>query len=247
MSGRPQPPDDAEARIALAERLLGVTFTDHELLRRALTHPSYTFEQGAREPYERLEFLGDSVLGFIMTDHIYRTFPDFPEGEMAKLRATLVSGRMLAEIAGGLGLGDAILMGHGAEATGARQLASVLADAFEAIVGAMYLDRGVDVTRTFVLAHLGPRAVPGGLPAGWQDFKSELQERTMAAFGETPTYRIVAVEGLPHERSFTAEVLLAGRLIGQGSGPSKKDAEKAAAEQALHAFDQAAERHRPGR
>ncbi len=226
----------------MAERILGVRFRDHDLLRRALTHPSYSFEAGTKEQYERLEFLGDSVLGFVVTDHLYRRFPDFDEGRMAKLRASLVSGRALAAVAGDLGLGDALLIGHGAEAGGARTLRSVLADAFEATLGALYLDAGVEAARAYVMRVLAERLEPEALAAAGLDPKSELQERTMAEAGLTPVYRIVAEAGPPHERVFTAEVLVGDRLLGQGSGATKKDAEKAAAAQALDALSEVAER-----
>jgi ribonuclease-3 len=240
-------PDPAEvaSRLARAEAILGVTFEDRALLERALTHPSYSFEAGTKEQYERLEFLGDSVLGFIMTDHIYRALPDFPEGRMAKLRGSLVSGATLAGIARDLGLGDALLVGHGAEAGGARRLASVLADAFEALLGAVYLDRGLDAARRFVLAVFAERLAPDALDAVVLDAKSELQELTMAVSSEIPDYRIVAEEGPPHDRTFTAEVLVGGLVLGQGGGPTKKDAEKAAATEALATLAGHAERRGP--
>jgi ribonuclease-3 len=225
-----------EERLERAEAIIGVRFADRSILQRALTHPSYSFESGTKEQYERLEFLGDSVLGLIMTDHIYRTFPDFPEGRMAKARASLVSGVTLAEIARHLGLGDALLIGHGAEAGGARRLVSVLADAFEALVGAVYLDRGLDAASAFVMAVFADRLAADAIGATSLDAKSELQELTMAAANEIPEYHIVEEAGPPHERTFTAEVRVAGELLGRGSGPTKKDAEKAAAAEALRAL-----------
>ena len=164
---------------------------------------------------------------------------------MAKLRAALVSGRALASIARELGLGEALLVGHGAEAGGARKLTSVLADAFEASIGALYLDAGVDAVRTFVMRVFASRLEPEALAGVVLDPKSELQELTMADAGLTPVYRIVTEAGPPHERVFTAEVLVGDRLLGQGSGVTKKDAEKAAAAQALQVLSQDAER-RPG-
>lgn len=237
-----RPPKDPGERIDLAEGLLGHRFADRDLLQRALTHPSYSFEAGTKEQYERLEFLGDSVLGFVMTDHIYRRFPDFDEGGMAKLRAALVSGRTLAGLARELGLGEALLVGHGAEAGGARKLTSVLADAFEATLGALYLDAGLDAAHAYVMRVFADRLAPEALATAVLDPKSELQERTMADAGLTPVYRIVAEAGPPHERIFTAEVLVGDRLLGQGAGATKKDAEKAAATQALRALAEADER-----
>ncbi|HEY3318278.1 MAG TPA: ribonuclease III [Coriobacteriia bacterium] len=235
-------PQDPEERIDRAEEILGVTFADRGLLQRALTHPSYSFESGSKEQYERLEFLGDSVLGFLMTEHIYGRFPEFDEGRMAKLRAALVSGRTLAAIARDLGLGEALLVGHGADAGGARKLKSVLADAFEATLGALYLDAGIDAARGFVMRVFADRLAPEALATAVLDAKSELQERSMAEAGLTPVYRIVAEAGPPHDRTFTAEVLVGDRLLGQGSGATKKDAEKAAATEALDALSEVAER-----
>jgi ribonuclease-3 len=228
---------DAAERVALAQERLGVTFTDPGLLRKALTHSSYSFEAGTHGQYERLEFLGDSVLGLAMAEHLYRTFPDAPEGNLAKLRAALVSGSSLAHVAGELRLGDCVLMGHGADVTGARRLASVLADVFEAVVGAVFLDGGWETARAFVPRVFGERITPEALADAVHDPKSELQERTMADSGLTPEYVIVAAEGPPHERVFTAEVLLDGKVLGRGGGHSKKDAEKAAAEEALRVLD----------
>ncbi len=215
-----------------AESRLGVRFSNRSLLLVALTHPSHAFETGGQD-FERLEFLGDSVLGIIVTEHIYRTFPELPEGPMAKLRAAMVSGASLADVAGELGVSESVRVGHGAEAGGARKLASVLADVFEAVVGAIYLDAGLEAARAFVHRVFGGRLDPETMADAWHDPKSELQERTMAAGGLTPTYVVTSESGPPHERAFTAEVRLGGRTVGSGAGPSKKDAEKAAAEEAL--------------
>jgi ribonuclease-3 len=234
------PPPNTGALLATAEERLGVGFSDRSLLLTALTHPSYAFESGDGAQYERLEFLGDSVLGTVVTEHIYRTFPELPEGPMAKLRAALVAGASLAEVAAELGLSDCVLVGRGAEVGGARKLASVLADVFEAVVGAIYLDAGLEATRSFVHRVFGARLEPETMADAWHDPKSELQERAMASSGLTPTYAIVTQEGPPHRRLFTAEARLGDRVLGSGSGPSKKDAEQAAAAQALAELDRPA-------
>jgi ribonuclease-3 len=153
-----------------------------------------------------------------------------------------VSGRALAGIARELGLGDALLIGHGAELGGARKLTSVLADAFEATLGALYLDAGLVAAGAYVMRVFDERLKPEALATAVLDPKSELQERTMAEAGDTPVYRIVAEDGPPHERTFTAEVLLGERLLGEGSGLTKKDAEKAAATEALKALGEVDER-----
>jgi ribonuclease-3 len=228
---------DTQTRLGRAEEAVGVTFRDRELLRTALTHSSYSAETGGSGQYERLEFLGDSVLGFVVADHLYRTYPDFSEGRISKLRAQVVSGKRLALVAGELGLDEAILVGHGAEVTGTRRLASLMADVFEALIGALYLDQGLEPAAAFILTTLVPRVLPDALAGAFTDTKSELQERTMASGGLTPAYRIVAEEGPPHERVFTAEVSVGGTALGKGSGPSKQEAEKAAAAEALNALD----------
>jgi ribonuclease-3 len=234
-------PEDAEARIDRAEAILGYRFRDRDLLRRALTHPSYSFETDNREQYERLEFLGDSVLGFLMADHIYRTFPEFDEGRMSMLRSGLVNGRALAAIASELALGDALLVAPAPEADVTRRRVSVLSDAFEATLAALYLDRGLPDAREYLMRVFAGRLEPEALATAVLDAKSELQERAMADGGLVPVYRIVAEEGPPHERIFTAEVLVADRMLGQGSGPSKREAEKAAAAQALEALTEVEE------
>lgn len=234
MSPGPRPrPESEDDRVALAEAVLGYRFRDNALLRTALTHPSYSFEAGTEDRYERLEFLGDSVLGFIVTEHLYTEFPDFPEGKLAKLRAAVVSGNALASVSEEMGLSDAVFVGHGAEATGARESASVLADVFEAVAGAMMLDRGLEGTRAFVLGALLPRVVPQALAGRWHDYKSSLQEYSLASSGTMPEYRHVAQEGPPHDRTFSVEVVVGGEVAGTGAGPSKKRAEKEAARDAL--------------
>ncbi len=218
-------------RLRVAQSILGVTFRDATLLRRALTHPSHS--QGAEEHYERLEFLGDALLGFYMADRLFRDAAQLPEGRMSKVRASFVSGESLATLAEDLGLEAAILMGPSA-AHDAGAARSALSDCFEALVAAVYLDRGTGEAFAFL-----DRVFPPGLLArtieedSSDDPKNLLQEHTQARDGSLPDYRIVSVEGPPHDRIFTAEVYVEGALSGAGSGPSKKAAERAAAETAL--------------
>ncbi len=220
-------------RIDQAERIIGLSFTDKELLRTALTHPSFSFESGSLEMYERLEFLGDSVLGLIVTDFIFKRFSDFSEGDLAKLRASVISGEVLAQVAAEIQLGDCILMGKGVEQMGGRYRQSILADAFEAVIGAAYLDRGIEATREVVLRLLEGRILEQAKTRQWTDFKSRLQEYTMQEMNLTPTYEILSETGPSHERSFRAVVLLGGKPYGEGNGTSKKRAEQAAAQEAL--------------
>lgn len=223
----------ADEEIDRAERVVGLSFRDKELLRTALTHPSFSLEAGSPEMYERLEFLGDAVLGLVVTAYIYDRFPQFSEGELAKLRASVISGEALAGVAADMGLGECIFMGKGVEQMGGRSRSSILADAFEAVAGAVYLDRGIDTVKSFVLRCLTPLIEEHAETRQWTDYKSRLQEYTMAHMNVTPTYQIVAEIGPSHEKSFRSIVLLAGERYGEGSGSSKKRAEQAAAEQAL--------------
>lgn len=216
-----------------AERLVGHSFSDRSLLSRALTHPSVTSEAVSELDYERLEFLGDAVLGLIVVEEIYRRFPELPEGVMTKLKASLVSGDSLVSAAEGLGLAPLIALGGSEKGTGQRGLRSALENAFEALVGALYLDAGLDVARSFVLVSLGPRITVDSLDAIELDHpKSRLQEMIQAK-GGTVTYVIVSEAGPPHARTFSAEVSVDGVPVGAGVGNTKKEAEMSAAREAL--------------
>lgn len=219
-----------DARIADAEALLGYGFSDRELLRTALTHPSYAAEHEAAGTYDRLEFLGDAVLGFIVADHVYAAYPGEPEGELTRRKHYAVSGDALAGAAVELGLAEFVLLGVGAQAAGERQRASVLENTVEALIGALYLDGGLDAARAFVVRALGER-LTADVPD--VDVKSALQQWSQGRRGVLPAYRIVRATGPVHARVFTAEVDVAGTVLGSGSGPSKQAAEKAAAAAAL--------------
>ena len=218
----------AEGAAELAERL-GHTFADLSLLQHALAHRSWCGEQeGGAPSNERLEFLGDAVLGLIVAGHTYERFPDFAEGKLAKVRSAVVNARVLAEVAGRLGIGEVLLLGRGEEGSGGHAKASILADAFEAVLGAVYLDAGWEASRHLVLRELGEAIERAGQEPDDFDHKSRLQERAVRDGAGTPRY-IVAGSGPDHDRTYVAEVFLDGTLRGAGEGRSKKDAEQAAA------------------
>lgn len=216
---------------ALTERL-GVDI-DRELLERSLTHRSFAYEQGGLPTNERLEFLGDSVLGVVVTDTLFRRHPDLPEGQLAKLRAAVVNMRALAKVGRELGLGAFVRLGKGEEGTGGRDKASIVADTVEALLGALYLDKGLAVTAQ-VIHHLFDASIDeaAGLGAGL-DWKTSLQELTAAASLGTLEYR-VDESGPDHAKQFVARVVVGGTDYGTGEGRSKKEAEQAAAADAWH-------------
>ena len=198
----------------------------------ALTHRSFAYEKGSRETNERLEFLGDAVLGIVVTDSLYKEYPGLPEGDLAKMRAALVNMTVLADVAKEIGLGDSVLLGRGEAMTGGRTKPSILADTLEAIFGAVYLDRGMRVASRVVLGLFLPR-IRGQVEGGTvMDYKTSLQEIAAARLGTLPEYRITE-SGPDHAKRFQAVVVLAGEEYGGGDGRSKKEAEQAAAKQAV--------------
>ena len=201
---------------------------DPDLLERAVTHRSYAYENGGLPTNERLEFLGDSVLGLVVTDTLYRTHPDLPEGQLAKLRAAVVNSRALAGIGRELDLGAHLLLGKGELATGGRDKSSIVADTVEAVIGAVYLDAGLGAATDLVHRLFDPLiAESAGLGAGL-DWKTSLQELCAALGVGVPEY-VVAESGPDHQKSFTARVRVGDRLFGDGRGRSKKEAEQEAA------------------
>ncbi|HEY2442701.1 MAG TPA: ribonuclease III [Streptosporangiaceae bacterium] len=203
----------------------------HGLLERALTHRSYAYENGGLPTNERLEFLGDSVLGLIVTDTLYRGHPDLPEGQLAKLRAAVVQMRALAGVARGLRLGAYIRLGRGEEGTGGRDKPSILADTLEAVIGAVYLDCGLDTVGDLVHRLFDPVIASSARLGAGLDWKTSLQELTAAELLGVPEYR-VDESGPDHQKFFRASVRVAGRAFGSGEGRSKKEAEQQAAEAA---------------
>jgi ribonuclease-3 len=213
------------------QRRIGYHFRDLNLLRRALTHPSYVNEHPEDETgdNQRLEFLGDAILDFIAGAWVYRSYPHFDEGRMTRLRAALVRTRTLAQLARRVRIGEVLRLGRGEEEAGGHERDANLCDAFEAVVGALYLDGGMAACEAFVEPLIGPVAQATlAAEADW-DFKSRLQEWSQAKLGLTPRYRIVAEAGPDHAKTFVAEVFLGREVMGQGSGHSKQAAEQAAA------------------
>jgi ribonuclease-3 len=216
----------------LTERL-GHRFTDEALLERALTHRSWIQEgDGDAASYERLEFLGDAVLGVLAAEWLYATLPS-DEGELSKIKSYVVSEPVLARFAAELGLGERLRLGVGEERSGGREKPSLLADALEALIGALYVDGGVEVARRFTapLLEAGYEAFRAG--AQWRDPKTALQERLQADGGDPPEYRLVGTSGPDHQKHFVVECWAHGMLRGSGEGSSKKRAEQAAAAAAL--------------
>ncbi|GGM93998.1 ribonuclease 3 [Thermopolyspora flexuosa] len=205
------------------------------LLERALTHRSYAYENGGLPTNERLEFLGDSVLGLVVTDTLYRGHPDLPEGQLAKLRAAVVNMRALADVARTLGLGRYLRLGRGEEGTGGRDKSSILADTLEALIGAIYVDKGLE--EAFRVVHLlfDPLIAKSAQLGAGLDWKTSLQELTAAEMLGVPEYH-VDESGPDHAKSFTATVRVGGQEYGTGSGRSKKEAEQQAAEAAWNAI-----------
>ena len=206
------------------------------LLERALTHRSFAYENGGLPTNERLEFLGDAVLGLVVTDALFRGYPDLPEGHLAKLRAAVVNMRALANVARELHLGDYIRLGRGEAGTGGRDKASILADTLEAVIGAVYIERGLDEANVLVHRLFDPVIARSARLGAGLDWKTSLQELTAAGVLGVPEYR-VAESGPDHQKSFQAVVIVGGRVYGSGTGHSKKEAEQQAAEAAWHAIN----------
>jgi ribonuclease-3 len=206
-----------------------------ELLDRALMHRSYAYENGGLPTNERLEFLGDSVLGLIVTDTLFRSYPDLPEGQLAKLRAAVVNMRALAGVARGLDLGAYVRLGKGEEGTGGRDKSSILADTLEAVIGAVYLDKGLTLADELVHRLFDPLIARAARLGAGLDWKTSLQELTAEMNLGVPEYH-VEESGPDHQKFFRAFVRIGSQTYGQGEGRSKKEAEQQAAEAAWTAI-----------
>jgi ribonuclease-3 len=205
------------------------------LMIRALTHRSFAYENGGLPTNERLEFLGDAVLGLVVTDALYRRHPDLPEGQLAKLRAAVVNMRALADVARGLELGNYIRLGRGEETSGGRDKSSILADTLEALIGATYLEHGVEVARTLVHRLVDPLLESSAALGAGLDWKTSLQELTASLGLGVPEYAVTE-EGPDHAKIFHAQAVVQGEPRGGGTGRSKKEAEQRAASAAFTAL-----------
>lgn len=220
------------------EKAIGYRFRDITLLQNALSHSSYANERfhNGLKSNERLEFLGDSILGMVTAEYLYRNFPERPEGDLSRMRADMVCEKSLARIAEQLELGRHLLLGNGEELSGGRRRESILADAVESVIAACFLDGGMTPARsfidTFVLSDVPVQKMHN------IDYKTALQERVQQKKNQTITYRLVGESGPDHDKWFTVEVLLNGTLAGTGEGSSKKRAEQAAAQNALQTLDE---------
>ena len=223
------------ADLAALQQTLGVWFNDPSLLEQALVHSSYVNENPGFAPAsnERLEFLGDAILGFIVAEELYQRFSQFSEGEMTRLRSSLVRRDALSRMARAISLGNYLYLGKGEEASGGRRKPANLAGALEALIAAIFLDRGLSAARDFVLRS-ADKELNKVLSQGIEpDYKSQLQEIIQARQQQTPTYKVIEAVGPDHDRAFTVEVRVGDTVLGRGSGKSKKVAETEAARSAL--------------
>lgn len=215
------------------EEKLGYSFRDLALLENALTHSSCANEsRGKLQSNERLEFLGDSILGMVVAEHLYRNHPDLPEGELTRIRAALVCEESLVEVAAALNLGHYLRLGKGEEAGGGRHRPSIQADAVEAVLAAVYLDGGIGSARKIIQRYILSREVAGLTSS--RDYKTALQELVQRESGQILQYVLVGEEGPDHAKRFFVEVRLNGEAIGRGKGHSKKEAEQMAARAGIH-------------
>ena len=223
------------ADLAVLQQILGVSFKDLSLLEQALVHSSYVNENpgSALTSNERLEFLGDAVLGLVIAEKLYHDLPSFTEGEMTKLRATLVCRDTLAQAARAVGLGDYLYLGKGEEASGGRHKPVNLAGALEAMIAAIYLDQGAATAKDFILRLFNKEFQKVVSQGAEVNYKSQLQELIQAREQQTPTYHVIEATGPDHDKRFTVEVKVGDTVLGRGSGRSKKEAETEAARSAL--------------
>lgn len=216
------------------QKTINVEFKDKTLLKAAFIHRSYLNEERSiKESNERLEFLGDSILSFLTSDFLYKTYPEYPEGTLTNIRSSLVKTKSLADIATQIGLGDILFLSKGEEDSGGRKNTSLLADTFEALLGAIFLDQGIEVAQTFLSTVLFPLATGIVEKKSYIDYKSLLQEIVQEQTKISPTYRVVKSEGPDHAKTFWIEAMMGEAVLGQGMGKSKQEAEQAAAYAAL--------------
>lgn len=217
------------------ERDLGYSFRNRDLLVEALTHRSFHHENPEKvgSYNERLEFMGDSVLGLVIVEYLFNHDSRFPESQMSEIKSYLVRGSVLSEIASALSLGNYLRLGRGEEDTGGREKKSLLANAMEAVFGALYIDGGYESARAIILG-LFKEKISLTISSGqYHNYKTELQEKSQLLHGVLPEYRIAHQEGVEHRKTFTVEVFIKGEMLGRGSGMNKKEAQTSAAKEAL--------------
>ncbi len=215
------------------QQLIPHRFADASLLERALTHRSYANEHRLADHNERMEFLGDAVLGLVVSEQLMDALPAAPEGELSRLRAAVVSEPSLAGVARAIGLGGFLLLGRGEEQTGGRDKDSLLADSLEALVASLYLDGGIGAARAFIARAFAETIARVRTDGGVADHKTELQELCQERLKVLPDYRVVSERGPDHQKQFEVELSVRGEVLGRGSGRSKKEAEQRAAKEAL--------------
>ena len=219
------------------QKNIGVQFTNSDLLKAAFVHRSYLNEmRTVKESNERLEFLGDAVLSFITSNFLYATYPDYPEGTLTNIRSSLVKTQSLADSARELKLGELLFLSRGEEDSGGRSNSSLLADTFEALLGAIFLDQGVDTAKKFLETHVFPKAGKIIKNKSYIDYKSLLQEIIQSESRISPTYRVTKSEGPDHAKTFWVEAKTDTKILGVGMGKSKQEAESSAAANALAAM-----------
>lgn len=221
------------------QKKIGVTFTNEKLLKQAFVHRSFLNEsEEFVTSNERLEFLGDAILSFVTSHYLYETYPQFPEGTLTNIRSALVKTKTLSNTAKALNLGELLMLSHGEESSGGRNNDSLLADCFESLLGAMYLDSGIDTARAFLQTFLLPQATDIVQNKSYIDYKSLLQELVQEHTKLSPTYRVTKSEGPDHSKMFWVEVLTGTTVLGEGKGKSKQEAEQQAASAALEKYPQ---------
>ena len=221
--------------LAKLEKDIGHPFKNSALLVEALTHRSYHHENPDRSSSynERLEFIGDAVLALVIVESLFRDPRGFSESEMSEIKSHLVKGSVLSEIAAGITLGAYLRLGRGEAETGGRTKKSLLADAMEAVMGAVYLDGGYEAARNVILNLFGEKIATAISSGQYHSYKTELQEESQLRLGVLPEYRVVSQQGEEHRKTFTVDVYIAGQRYGRGSGRNKKEAQTAAAKEAL--------------
>jgi len=230
---------DEKKKLKGLEKNLGARFWKRELLKRALTHKSYANERRWQPSFhnERLEFLGDAVLEVVVSHTLMEHYPEAPEGELSKLRAAMVNEKTLASLARSLGIGEMLYLGKGEEMGQGREKSSLLSDAYEAVLGALYMDRGFKKAYKVVRRHAEWLLARVNEEGFYKDYKTELQEASQTMFKTVPKYRLVEESGPDHDKTFKVNILIHSEIYGVGTGKSKKDAEQRAAREALEALE----------